>query len=488
MLTKSDYLRYIQCQKLLWTYKHDKDLIPKPSETAQATFDQGYEVEDCARTLFGKGKEVKNNFLKGKQETQKYANGGEKLIFQATAMPEDLLARADILKYNIKTKSWDIYEVKSSTEVKEEHVPDLCFQKIAFERDGYKIGKTYLVHINSKYIRKGKIDPKKLFTIEDIGDQVENYRSTAEANIPKALKLISKTGSPSCEIGKQCKHPYGCPLKDICWSFLPKYSIYDLKRVSDSKIQAFKDMGILEITDVPDDFELSESQINQIQVAKTGEKIVDKEAIIRTINSLEYPLYFLDYETYSSAIPLFDGTSPYTNLCFQYSLHVIGNPNGKVEHFEFLHTEHSNPVPKLLVSMQKYIGNSGSVIVWNKSFEMIRNEEMAKQYPKYANFLKSINSRVFDLMEIFRKQYYVHPDFKGSCSIKKVLPVVVPSLNHKNLEGIQEGGTASLYWFKHIFNNSPDKEKTIKHLLKYCDLDTLAMAEIFKQLQVYLQD
>jgi len=483
MLTKSNYIQYIQCQKLLWTHKHNKDIIPKPSEIDQAIFDQGYEVENWARKLFGKGVEVKDNFQEGKKETQTYSNKGEKVIFQATAMPKDLLARADILKYNTKTKSWDIYEVKSSTEVKDEHIPDLCFQKIAFERDGYKIGKTYLVHINSDYIRKGKVEPKKLFTIEYISDQVENYRSTAETNIPKALKLIEQAKDPSCEIGRQCKHPYECPLKELCWSFLPEYSIYDLKRINEAKLQVMKDMGILKITDVPDDFELSESQTNQIQVAKTGKPIIDKEAIATTLNSLKYPIYNLDYETYASAIPLFDGTSPYQNICFQYSLHVMDKPNGKVEHYEFLHTEHSNPVPKLLESMQQHIGDTGSVIVWNKSFEMTRNEEMAKQYPKYASFLKSINSRVFDLMEIFRKQYYVHPSFRGSCSIKYVLPVLIPSLSYKNLESIQEGGIASLYWFKHIFNNSPKRDSTIKNLKVYCGLDTKSMLEIFKHLQ-----
>ena len=484
MLTKSNYIQYIQCQKLLWSYKNKKEIFPEVSELDQAVFDQGYEVENWARKLFGKGKEVENFFQKGQEETKKYVADGEELIFQATAMPKDLFVRADILKYNKRTKSWDIYEVKSSSEVKEEHIPDLCFQKIAFERDGYKIGKTYLVHINSEYIRKGKIEPKKLLTIEDISKQVENYRSTAEANIPKALKLIEQKKDPTCEIGRQCKHPYECPLKDKCWSSLPEYSIYDLKRINESKLQALKDMKVLEITDIPDDFELSDSQANQILVAKTGKTIIDKESIQEALNNLEYPLYFLDYETYSSAVPLFDGTHPFQNICFQYSLHVIRSQGAKVEHYEFLHTDQTNPIPKLLLNLVQHIGSTGSVIVWNKSFEMTRNDEMGKQYPKYAKALKSINDRVFDLMEIFRKQFYVHPDFRGSCSIKYVLPVIVPSLNHKNLEGIQEGGTASLYWFKHIFSNSPEKEKTIKHLLKYCDLDTLAMVEIYNRLQL----
>jgi len=482
MLTKSDYIKYIQCQKLLWLYKNKKNIFPEVSEVDQATFDQGYEVENWARKLFGKGKEVENFFQKGQAETKKYVADGEKVIFQATAMPKDLFVRADILKYNKKTKSWDIYEVKSSTEVKEEHIPDMCFQKIAFERDGYEIGKTYLVHINNEYIKKGKIDPKKLLTIEDVSDQVENYRSTAEANIPKAIKLIVQTKEPIVEIGRHCKHPYECPLKELCWEKLPDYSIYSLGRINEKKLQALKDLKILKITDIPDDFELNEAQRNQVEVTKTRKPLIDKEAIKETLNTLEYPLYFLDYETYGGAIPTFDGTKPYQQVCFQYSLHIIRNQGAKIEHYEFLHTDQDNPMEKLLLSLVQHIGNTGSVIVWNKGFEMSRNEEMANQFPKYSKFLESVNNRVFDLMEIFKKQYYVHADFKGSCSIKKVLPVLIPELNYKNLEGIQEGTLASLYWYKHIHNNSPEKEKIIEQLLKYCELDTLAMVEIYKKL------
>ncbi|MDD3862187.1 MAG: hypothetical protein PHP74_04875, partial [Candidatus Gracilibacteria bacterium] len=263
MLTKSNYIQYLQCQKLLWIAKNKKELIPPPSETSEAMFAQGYEVEDWARKLFGKEADVEENFQKGQAETKNLIENGETLIFQATAMPKDLLARADIFKYNSKTKSWDIYEVKSSTELKEDlHIPDLCFQKIAFERDGYKIGKTYLVHIDNEYIRNGEIEPEKLFKIEDISTQVENYRSTAEANIPKAIKLIAQSSAPTVEIGKHCKNPHPCPLKDFCWSFLPEYSIYNLQRINESKLRMLRNMNILKLVDIPDDIPLSASQQN----------------------------------------------------------------------------------------------------------------------------------------------------------------------------------------------------------------------------------
>lgn len=440
-------------------------------------------MESYAQKLFPDGKEIQNNFQEGRKETKQHMQNGEKELFQATAMAEKLLVRSDILKYNEKEKNWDIYEVKSSTEIKEDqHIPDLCFQKITFEKDDIKIGKTYLITINSEYVREGEIEPEKFLTLTDVSEQVENYRSTAEANIPKALQLIAQMENPSVEIGKHCKSPFECPLKNICWSFLPDYSIYDLKKLSDSKLQALKEMGILELTDIPDDFDLTDAQKDQLQVAKTKTPIINKDTIADEMNSLDYPLYFLDYETYNPAIPLFDGTKPYQQICFQYSLHVVRSKNSEAEHFEFLQTEKENPMKNLLASLRKNMGETGSVIVWNRPFESSRNKEMAEQNPEHADFLESINNRMFDLMTIFRNRHYVHPLFKGSHSLKKVLPVLAPELSHSNLEEIQQGGIASLHWFKHVFKNSPEKDRTIKNLLEYCKLDTWAMVMIWKKL------
>lgn len=479
-LTKSNYLKYIQCQKCLWLSKHRKDLAPKISEIQQEIFDQGYEVEKIARKLFEKGADVEGFYDVAKKHTQEMLKRDEKVIYQATALTEKLSAMADILVFNPKTKKWDIYEVKSSTKIKKEvHIPDLCFQKIAFEEDGFEIGKTYLVIVNKEYVRKGKIDPKKFLKIEDISDEVENMRSTVEANIPKALKFMSQKEEPEVRILKQCTKPYDCAFMEYCLKDLPQNSIYKLQRIPEEKLNDLLDMGVSEIAKIPEDFPLTDKQQNQVIVNKTGKPMIDKEGIASTLGNLPYPLYFLDYESYSPAIPVFEGTTPYQQVCFQYSLHVLREPGGEPEHYEYLHTDNSNPVEPLLKSMKENIGDDGSVIVWHKSFEMGRNREMGEMYPQYKKFLESINSRVFDLKEIFSKQLYVHPDFQGSCSIKQVLPVLVPHLSYKELEDIQEGGIASLYWHKHIYNNSEDKEKTIRNMLEYCKLDTLAMVKIW---------
>jgi hypothetical protein len=243
-------------------------------------------------------------------------------------------------------------------------------------------------------------------------------------------------------------------------------------------------MEIFHIHDIPDDYKLSEKQRNQVVVAKLGQPLIDPEMIKEELDQLKFPQYYLDYETISTAIPLFDDCKPYQQVPFQYSLHVLRAPGEELEHFEYL-ARHGdkNPVPALLAQMKSEIVDAGSVIVWYKPFETSRNTEMAQMYPEYSDFLNSINSRVYDLMDIFTKQYHVHPLFLGKTSIKYVLPVLVPELSYKEM-AIQNGGIACLRWFQMATEivSQEEGDKIYKNLLKYCELDTLAMYKIYEHL------
>lgn len=198
-LSKTDYNRYLQCPRLLWLSKNRKELAAKPDEVQQAIFDQGHLVESYADKMFEKRTKeesvtIEGWYEKGQKEMQNHINQGKKLIFQANALPKDLYCKGDILHFNDTSKKWDLYEVKSTTSVKPEHIPDLCFQKIAFERDGIEIDRTYLVHLNKKYVKNGEIVPEELFVIEDLTEDVENLRQITET------KLTSSTPETNSEI------------------------------------------------------------------------------------------------------------------------------------------------------------------------------------------------------------------------------------------------------------------------------------------------
>jgi hypothetical protein len=205
--------------------------------------------------------------------------------------------------------------------------------------------------------------------------------------------------------------------------------------------------------------------------------------IAEELGKLIYPIYFLDYETCPSALPRFDGFSPYQQIPFQYSIHILDRPEATPRHAEFLSVTPNDPSPAFANSLREHIGDVGSVVVWNKTFESKINRDLGKRIPANLSFMDALNGRIYDLMEIFSKQKFVHKDFKGGASIKDVLPVLAPELSYQDLV-IQEGGTASQTWDKITSESVDPSEKGIlaTNLKAYCERDTYAMYAIWQYL------
>jgi CRISPR/Cas system-associated exonuclease Cas4 (RecB family) len=484
-LSKSDFLKYQTCSSYLWAWKNNREIVPDDmTEDVERRIEQGIEVEDYARKLFPDAVLVEDRLDAAKKKTEELTGKGTETIFQATVITDSgLLAMADVLQRN--GDKWDIFEVKSTTEIKKEHIIDSAFQLVAFEEAGYKIGAVNIIYLNKEYRRHGKVDPEGLFVTEEVTDRLREIKPDIEAMTHDAAEYISREEEPktcSCRYKTKSHH---CPTFKYYNPDIPEYSIYNLTRISEKKVNSLVDMEVFHLHDIPDDFELTEKQQNQVTAYKVKQALIDKGLIGEEMSKLVFPLYFLDYETCSTAVPIFDGTWPYQQVCFQYSLHVQHEPGGEVTHFEYLaQKKDGHPIPGLLAQMKADIGPTGSVIVWNKGFEMGRNKEMAKDYPEYKSFLLGVNDRVYDLMEVFSKQMHVHPDFHGSVSIKYVLPVLAPDLSYKNLEGIQNGGIATLRWFESVAKPMSDenREQIYANLLKYCELDTFAMYRIYDYL------
>ena len=186
-------------------------------------------------------------------------------------------------------------------------------------------------------------------------------------------------------------------------------------------------------------------------------------------------------------MPAFDGYSPYQRIPFQFSLHILRAPDAELEHVEFLHEQKSDPTDTATAMLAKHIAPGGSVVVWYAPFERSVNAEIGKRAPQFAAIIERINGQLVDLRDVFAHQHYVHPDFRGSTSIKAVLPVLVPELSYKDL-AIQEGATASEQWWKMVAVETPTSERAAiaAALREYCKLDTFAMYAIWKKLQTNL--
>ncbi|MDO8466600.1 MAG: DUF2779 domain-containing protein [bacterium] len=489
-LSKTDYILFRECPKNTWYKIHQPDIYYKAelSEFEKHIIETGNEVELVARQLYPDAVLVEGRDEGAQKLTRELIAKKQKVIFQPVFLKDGFLAAVDVLEYNPATKSHDITEIKASNEAdKKRHYYDLAFQVNLLKRCGLKIGKINLMHLNPEYTRFGKLDIKQLFAIDDVTLEISELGEEVALEMEQALKYLSSDteppGSCSCLYKGRSNH---CTTFHHSNPTVPKYSVHDISRIglSKKKLAELMDGSHFDIKEVPEEMELSEGQRNQVNAYIFNNILMDKGGIREELKTLVYPIYFIDYETFPSAVPMFDGFSPYQQIPFQYSLFVLESAGSALKHFEFLHDKVSDPSKDFVESMQKQIGKVGSLIVWSKKFECTINKQIAERVPEAAGFIEDINNRTYDLMDVFTKQHYVHKDFKGSTSIKKVLPVLAPELSYKEL-AIQEGGTAASSWMKLIGNDLSAVEKTQlrKDMLAYCKLDTLAMVRILEELE-----
>ncbi len=491
-ISKTQYIKGLQCPKALWYYKNREDLKPEIDATTQAKFDMGNEIGALAQHYFDNGIEVKNKYwdIKGAiTTTEKYINEGYEVIYEATAMHQGHggYSRIDILKKDSETDEWDLIEVKSSTSVKDYHIDDLSFQYHVFHNAGYKIRRCFLMYINNQYRRDGEIEPKKLLQLEDITDQVLANQEHLDAIASQLVETRNQGEEPVEAIGARCSKPFECDYKEHCWREVPGYSIYNVYSAKKAD-QIYQVTGSYGLTDVPENLYPNGLKRIDLECYLNGTENFEKEHIVSFLNELEYPLYYLDYETLFPTIPIFDGTRPYQQIPFQYSLHIQNKPNGETTHLEFLHKEASDPRGPFVESLISSCGHSGSVIVYNKAFETARNNELAACYPQYEEQLKGINERMVDLMHPFQNRHIYHPKQKGSYSIKKVLPTFT-DLGYEEMD-IAHGGDASLKYYQFMINNLKEEEYEglWDALIEYCKLDTYAMVELLMVLNSKIKE
>lgn len=486
-LSKSRYVQGIQCPKILWLRMNEPEEAAADDDQALRRFEIGRRVGEWAQKLFPEGVLVAEGHTEleaAKTRTREYVEAGAPAIFEATVDYHSVLCRADIFKrVNGGKDLWDIYEVKSSTAVKPQYIPDLAVQRYCFEGAGYPIRRTFLMHVDNTYVRNGDIEPDKLLTAEDVTDEVTKEMEGIEEKIEELLEAMNGAECPAIETGAQCKKPYACAFYEYCNEPAEKYSIYDLHR-GHRAVPTLEASGIAFLKDVPDDFSLSYHHRQQVLTSKTKQPAVNREAIREHLDMLVYPLYFFDFETAGCGIPLFDNSRPYQQAPFQFSLHIQQKPGGPCEHVEFLSKGSADPREELVKAMLTNLGTEGSIIAYVAGFEQSKIAELARDFPHYQTRLEALLPRFWDLHTPFRRGDYAHYDFRNSTSLKAVLPVLAPSLSYHELD-IREGATASLkaeLWYGGEME-AREWEKTCDDLLKYCKLDTWAMVEILKVLQ-----
>jgi hypothetical protein len=472
----------------LWLKKHDKAKLPAIGEALQAIFDDGHLFEEYAERLFPEG--VKLGF-NGYQEylslplvTKNEILKGTEIILQGRIEADNITCIFDVIK-KVGEKEFDLYEIKSSTEAKEEHVLDLAFQTIVLENAGLNVRNLYVIHVNRNYVRSGDIDINQLIVQVDVTDKVRAKLDKTREDITKAISIMFSSTPPDFSprhVGLSALDEW-MAIYEAMFPQEHPHNIFKLTRINPELIGQLEDLGVKTIADIPENLKLHPKQKIQVQVTKDTKRVINKERIREFLSQFKFPLYFFDYETFSAVIPPFDGIRPYQQVPFQYSLHILDKPGGIMVHKEFLHVTNTNPCQSLIDKLKKDIGENGTILVWYEVFEKGRNSELAEMFPEYFDFMNGLNVRILDLMVPFSNNWFVDKDFFGSASIKKVFPVLITELSYKNL-AIQEGETASRTWKEMIFDGkyAERKDELIKQLLEYCQMDTLAMVQLYNLL------
>jgi len=479
LLTKSKYLNGLQCIKRLWIEGKHPERVETPSKAQQRIMNQGVEVGIYACKIFFDGILIERGY-NAVGDTQKAIKSGASCIFEATFIFDGVEIRCDVLQKN-NLDSWNIIEVKSSTSIKDEYLPDLAVQKYVLTELGLNITQVKLMYINNQDCIFP--DLSNLFTIRDVTSEVDEIINEIPNNIRAFKEVLDKDAEPNILIGRYCDKPHECPIKNYCWHDVPEKSIFTIPRLDKRKERDLVSKGLLSIYEIPADYSLSKKQWSYISTVINAKPEIDEDAIRRELSKIEYPIYFLDFESLNPAIPRFDKMKPYEQFPFQYSCHKL-LPDKTIIHYEYLHTDTSDPRWPLLKSLLNHISDTGSIIVYKKSFEKGILEKLSEIFPEYSSELESMISSLWDQLEIFQ-HYYKHPNFDGKTSLKSVLPVLVPSLGYESLE-VQKGDDASAVWDLMIHTqNEEEKEQMIKDLKDYCKMDTLATVKIHEVLSEF---
>jgi len=477
-LSKSKFLAGLQCPKRLYLEVHHPELATEPDEQTRAILDMGMLVGELARQRFPGGVLVEADHRHAKDALRRtaelLADPAVPAVFEGAIEFEDVLVRVDILERIADSDglgAWRLIEVKSSTRVKDVHVDDLAIQSYVLRGAGLTVSDACLLHVNTQYVYDGgDLDLEQFFTAEDVTERTLGLVADVPGRLQAMRATLAAPGPPGIEPDAHCHTPYECPFWTHCTEQKPARWIYFLPG-GDRTFRHLAARGITTVDEIPPDVKLT---VVQRRVKDDVEWV--SGGLKSALSTVRYPVHHLDFETFMPAIPRFPQTRPYQAIPTQWSNHVE-TEDGTVVHHEYLCGDPRDPREELAVALLDSVGREGSVCVYS-SFERHILESLVDAVPSLKQELEAVMARLWDLRQIIKEHYY-HPAFRGSYSIKAVLPALVPSLDYDDL-AIQEGGVAALHYYRMVFEETDlvERARIREALLKYCARDTQAMLEL----------
>lgn len=487
MLSKTRYVSGQQCHLRLWNDQHQREVAEPVSASLQAIFDQGHAVGELATRRFPGGVLVQEESWPIEEACARtaalMADPSVPAIFEAAFLHGGTLVRVDILERGARGR-WNLIEVKSTGSVKPVHLQDAALQAWVVRGAGVRLGSVSVCTLNTAYVYDGsKLDLEQLFTVHDVSEQAEELRPAVAKNVPVLLRVLGQEHPPAIEPGPHCNEPYDCPYLAHCTRDLVPVShpITELPKLSAKKAALLSEHDIESIHDLhlaPEELELTSLQERVRDSVTRGVEFIAPE-LGAALEEPTYPIFYLDFETFGPAIPRYAGTKPFEPVPFQWSIHVE-DQSGTVRHEEFLSESDGDPREALAEALLLAVGSSGSICSYS-FYENAVIRRLASALPKYRRRLTALLPRLWDLLPVVRQHYY-HPDFRGSFSIKSVLPALVPGASYDEL-AVRDGMQAGLAYLAAITTeDAARKAELLAALRAYCRRDSLGMVEVRRAL------
>ncbi|HEY2857935.1 MAG TPA: DUF2779 domain-containing protein [Terracidiphilus sp.] len=423
--------------------------------------------------------------------TRAAIDAGTSVIFEGCFEEDGVFCAVDVLEKN--GDGWTLIEVKSSSEVKDYHYPDVAVQAHVVKKAGLKVTRMEVMHLNREF-RSPDVGP--LFVRADVTAEVTALLEQVPQMIAREMEVL-RGDLPEQPVGKQCwfrGNDKPCAFFDRCWP-QDQGHIRNLYYVGPVKTLQWMAKGVHRMDDIPATAKLNFTQRRQIRSQKSGQLIVEpglREALKPALEVKR--LGFLDFETVGRALPVWNGLGPWRQTAAQFSYHERG-ADGVVTHAQFLAEGPDDPAQppedpreKLARAMLAAAKDAERVVMYT-GFEKGRINDLVAALPHLADELVALREKLWDLKPPIADHVY-HPDFLGSFSLKDILHPLVPGLSYEDLI-IVDGMVASVEIARLLFVSGripkEERAKTRQDLLAYCERDTLATLRLVERLKELAQ-
>lgn len=491
ILSRSSFAKGLHCSKQLFLSKNqnsteeDKYVI---SDEQRVIKKRTNYLRSLAQKLYPKGVDAQDgcsNYAESANKTKQLVKHRQKIIYNAVFIEDDIAIVIDMLVW--KSGSWKAYEIKTGTKISKSSFIFAAFKWYALTKAKIFVNEFSFVVLNKNYYKGDVLHFTQCFKRISSLTEIKKLMPLAIKKIKESKEILASEIEPEVTIGKHCIFPYDCRFKSYCWKDVPETSVLEIVGLNNEyKFQLYQD-GFTKMEDLlnTEDAEITAHQKIQIKSEVSGEAHVDKEKIKEFLDTISYPLHFLDFESYQPFLPREKGMNPLQQCVFQYSLHKQEDKNSELIHQEFLAlpTEKEDIRLLFLQSLLNNTAEAKSILVYDVSFEKYYLTYLAKFFPKYKIPIQKLMDKMVDLMQPFAQKYIYTPEMKGLHSIKAILPALIPAMDYKELD-LQNGLMASLVYAQWCEGTNEEESEVIEKKLKeYCALDTFAMTKILTVLK-----